>query len=106
METAMSSKPMCCAWAGGAAFALAILVSTAVSAAQSDDSVGSHEPIVVAQNSTPAAAARSAGTTNNFPPYQRGVRKAAAEGPEALRRYIWRTRMIYNFYYHDFAPKE
>ena len=40
-----------------------------------------------------------------FPAYQTGVRMAAAQGPEALRRYIWRTRMIYNFYYDDFAPR-
>jgi hypothetical protein len=33
------------------------------------------------------------------------VRAAAAQGPEALRRYIWRTRMIYNYYYWDYAPK-
>ena len=40
-----------------------------------------------------------------FPAYQAGVRAAAAQGPDALRRYIWRTRMIYNFYYADFAPR-
>jgi len=40
-----------------------------------------------------------------FPAYQTGVRAAAAQGPEALRRYLWRTRMIYNFYYDDFAPR-
>jgi hypothetical protein len=39
------------------------------------------------------------------PAYQAGVRAAAAQGPEALRRYLWRTRMIYNFYYWDFAPR-
>ena len=33
------------------------------------------------------------------------VRAAAAQGPEALRRYIWRTQGIYNFYYDDFAPR-
>ena len=41
-----------------------------------------------------------------FPAHQRGVRNAAAEGPDALRRYVWRTRMIHNFSYEDFAPKE
>jgi hypothetical protein len=34
------------------------------------------------------------------------VRRAAAEGPDALRRYIDRTRMIYGFYYWDFATRE
>jgi hypothetical protein len=40
------------------------------------------------------------------PVHLRGVRKAATESPEALRRYIWRTRMIYNHWYDAFAPKE
>jgi hypothetical protein len=38
-------------------------------------------------------------------PGEAGVRRAAAQGPEALRRYIWRTRMIYNYYYWDFATR-
>jgi hypothetical protein len=54
----------------------------------------------------PAHAAVATANPEPFPAYQRGVRQAAAEGNEALRRYVWRTRMIYNFYYHDFAPKE
>jgi hypothetical protein len=41
----------------------------------------------------------------SFPAHETRVRAAAAQGPEALRRYIHRTRMIYNFYYWDFAPK-
>jgi predicted RNase H-like nuclease len=36
--------------------------------------------------------------------YEAGVRAAARQGPDPLRRYIWRTRMVYNFYYGDFAP--
>lgn len=35
-----------------------------------------------------------------------GVRKAAMQGPEELRRYIWRTRMIYNYYFWDFVKEE
>jgi hypothetical protein len=34
------------------------------------------------------------------------VRAAAAKGPDELRRYIQRTRMIYNFYYPKYAPQE
>ncbi|HYT97169.1 MAG TPA: hypothetical protein VEO36_07595 [Casimicrobiaceae bacterium] len=33
-----------------------------------------------------------------------GVRAAARQGPDALRQYVWRTRMIYSFYYGDFRP--
>jgi|SRR6478752_9918338 hypothetical protein len=40
-----------------------------------------------------------------YRPGESGVRRAAAEGPDALRRYIWRTRMIYNYYYWDFAKR-
>ena len=36
--------------------------------------------------------------------HEAGVRAAALQGPDALRQYIWRTRMIYGFYYGDFAP--
>ncbi len=41
--------------------------------------------------------------SQGFPPWQAGVRKAAAEGPDVLRRYVQRTRMIHNYYYGDFA---
>ena len=36
--------------------------------------------------------------------HEAGVRAAARQGPDALRQYVWRTRMIYGFYYGDFAP--
>jgi len=38
-----------------------------------------------------------------YPAFEAGVRHAADEGPDALRHYIERTRMIYGFYYWDFA---
>jgi len=40
-----------------------------------------------------------------YPDYMSRAVAAAAESPEALRRYLWRTRMIYNFYYPDFIPQ-
>ncbi|HEY3180661.1 MAG TPA: hypothetical protein VGL25_17475 [Casimicrobiaceae bacterium] len=36
--------------------------------------------------------------------HEAGVRAAARQGPDALRQYVWRTRMIYSFYYGDFRP--
>jgi hypothetical protein len=36
-------------------------------------------------------------------PGERGAMAAAAKGPDALRRYIQRTRMIYGLRYEDFA---
>ncbi|HZP65248.1 MAG TPA: hypothetical protein VFB32_02985 [Rudaea sp.] len=44
--------------------------------------------------------------TDGFPEIQAGVRRAAEQGNDVLRRYIWRTRMIYNFYFYDFAKPE
>jgi hypothetical protein len=40
-----------------------------------------------------------------YPDYMKRAAAAAAEGPDALRRYLWRTRGIYNFYYWDFVPQ-
>ena len=60
-------------------------------------------PIVVAQASPGTVSGdRVVVPVASYPAYQRGVRMAADEGPQALRRYIWRTRMIYNFFYPDF----
>jgi hypothetical protein len=90
----------------GAAVALAMMASTTVLA---DTPAGSRDeaPVVVAQlGASQARTPAAVPMTDAFPAYQRGVRQAAAEGNEALRRYVWRTRMIYNFYYHDFAPKD
>ena len=35
---------------------------------------------------------------------ERAACEKAKEGPQALRRYVERTRMIYGLYYHDYAP--
>ena len=65
-------------------------------------------PVVVAQSqvSAPTLSPPPALDAIAYPSYQAGVRHAAAQGNEALRRYIWRTRMIYNFYFDDFAKKD
>lgn len=61
-------------------------------------------PAVLAQASTPRVGAEHVAVpVGAYPAYQRGVREAARQGPEALRRYIWRTRMIYNYYFPDFV---
>jgi|KBSMisStaDraftv2_1062788.scaffolds.fasta_scaffold239141_2 hypothetical protein len=57
-------------------------------------------PIVLAQT-TPAPATVYVQPAPDYPPLQAGVRRAAAEGPDALRQYIWRTRMIYAYYMPD-----
>jgi hypothetical protein len=59
--------------------------------------------VQVADASGPAPAGAKEAVV--FPADQAGVRAAAAHGPEALRWYIQRTRMIHNFYYYDFAKE-
>jgi hypothetical protein len=61
-------------------------------------------PIVLAQASTTMSGA-AVTSAPAYPALESRVRAAAAQGPEALRRYVQRTRMIYNFYYWDFAPR-
>lgn len=60
-------------------------------------------PVVVAQASGSSASNTQLANREAFPPLQAGVRQAAAEGPTTLRRYVNRTRMIYNYSYYDFA---
>ncbi len=102
----MSPNPMRCTLFGGVVVALAVVASPAVRAAESTDARQDAAPIVIAQVSEPASVSTRGAVPDALPAYQRGVRQAAAESNEALRRYIWRTRMIYNFYYDDFAPQE
>ena len=101
----MTRNPIRCTLVGGAIVALAVAVPTVVAAAALQRSAAPDSaPVIVAQASTSVAGDAPAALP--YPAYQRGVRRAAAEGPEALRRYIWRTRMIHHFYYYDFVSKE
>ena len=63
---------------------------------------GNDQAVVVAQATvaTPATVV----VVRTYPDYMKRAVAASAQGPEALRRYLWRTRMIYNFYYPDFVP--
>ena len=64
-----------------------------------------NETTIVADGGAIAADAEASTAARGFNPIEAGVRRAAAQGPDALRRYIWRTRMIYNYYYWDFAKR-
>ena len=101
----MSPKPKYSMPFAGAAVTIALAISPAVSAAQPDGAAP--PPTVLAQAGAPGSTAMQnlavdpdLGAVN-----LRGVRKAARQGPDELRRYIFRTRMLYNFYYEDWAPK-
>jgi hypothetical protein len=62
--------------------------------------------LAVADSTEAVANAPISTMPRSYPPSEAGVRRAAAQGPEALRRYIWRTRMIYNYYFWNFVKQE
>ena len=86
--------------------ALMLCASVAFAATPADDSAAQSTQVALA---TTPAAAQDAASSDAVPtkgPGEARARAAAAEGNEALRRYIWRTRMIYNFSFWDFAKEE
>ncbi|HUP05533.1 MAG TPA: hypothetical protein VMU47_00165 [Caldimonas sp.] len=84
---------------------LALAVSSSQFARAGEVAAG-HESVQLAQASSAASAAREPAAQ---PPQvtvhgtRRGVIEAAAKGPDALRRYVDRTRMIYGYRFQDFA---
>jgi hypothetical protein len=93
-------KSGCCAL--GAALALA---ATAALASQTSVPQTSAQ-LTVADSTEKMAGAPVSTMPSSYPPLEAGVWRAAAEGPVALRRYIFRTRMIYNYYYPNFIKTE
>ena len=93
-----------CQRLGRVAIALATLsVGPAFAAgATPDNAAAKTDAVVVAQAAVVAPAPMV--VVRSYPAYEAGAVAAAKQGPEALRRYLWRTRMIYNFYYPDFVP--
>jgi hypothetical protein len=88
-------KPGCCA--------LGAVIVLAASAALAND-FAEQTPVQLAADSPETMTQTSASTmAGSYPPIEAGVRRAAAQGPDALRRYIWRTRMIYNYNFWDFV---
>jgi len=98
-----------CQRLGRVAIALATLsVGPAFAAgATPDNAAAKTDAVVVAQAAVVAPAPMAPApmvVVRSYPAYEAGAVAAAKQGPEALRRYLWRTRMIYNFYYPDFVP--
>jgi hypothetical protein len=107
MEIEMNPKPMHRNLFASTAVAIGVAVSLTAYAAQ-PDAAGNAAPILLAQAGAPTSTAAMQGVAIDpdlGAVNLRGVRKAAAQGPNELRRYIFRTRMIYNFDYEDWAPK-
>jgi len=98
----MNTAALDCKQVGRATIALfALSAGIAFAATTTPDSAAtSADRVIVAQAAvvTPAPM-----VVQTYPSYEAGAVAAARQGPEALRRYLWRTRMIYNFYYPDFV---
>lgn len=95
------------------ALAVVLALGTATAYAAAPDSESKEavtQPNVLLAQATPTpatpAAAPAVDPAAGKNPLQAGAWRAAAQGIEPLRRYLWRTRMIYNFYIGDFVVKE
>ena len=93
-------------WILGAAVVLA--AASACAATAVSQAAAPQRPVNLAASSNGETAPEASWKTvpRSYRPLEAGVRKAAMQGPDALRRYIWRTRMIYDYYYWDFAIRE
>jgi hypothetical protein len=91
------------AYAIAAGFALATASGLAAEAGKQQSAES--EPAKLAEVRTPGSVSvqNRALSAMAFPPQQAGVRRAAAEGPTSLRRYVTRTQAIYGYSYRDFA---
>jgi len=94
----------CCAL--GAALALAATTAFAERSASPASNPRSAVIVAVADGTMTTAGGPGSTTLPSHPSSETGVRRAAAQGPEELRRYIWRTRMIYNYAFSDFAKEQ
>lgn len=102
----MSTNPMRCTWAGCIFIAFAALVASATPTVGSAEDRTEAAPVIVAQAATADVAMPTTVPMDAFPALERGVREAAAESNEALRRYVYRTRMIYDFHFDRHAPRD
>ena len=85
--------------------ALALAASTALADASAPQLAVPEASMKLTVTEMMPAASGSA-TQYIYPSSEVGLRRAAAQGPVALRLYIYRTRMIYNYYIWDFATPE
>jgi hypothetical protein len=97
-------KPSC--YALGAALALAATTALANLLGPQTSVPHTSVQLAIADSAEAVGGAPISIMSRSYPPSEAGVRRAAAQGPEALRRYIWRTRMIYNYYFWNFVKQE
>src|SRR6476469_7741418 len=97
-------KPDC--YALGAALALAATVAIANPPDPQSSVPQTSVKLAIAASTESVAQGPGSITARTYPSSEAGVRRAAAQGAESLRRYIWRTRMIYNYYFPNFVKEE
>jgi hypothetical protein len=86
---------------------LSATIALTSSLAYADETVAPQRAtMVVAATNAGWATSVASGDAADFPSSEAGVRRAAAESPESLRRYVQRTRMIYNYSYWTFAKEQ
>jgi hypothetical protein len=93
-------------YALGTALALAASAALANASAPQASVPETSVKLAVAESTETMPVAHDSAATHTYPPIDAGVRRAAAQGPAALHHYIFRTRMIYNYYFWDFAKEE
>ena len=94
----------CCAL--GVALALAASTALANASVPQQPVAEASVKLAVADSTETLPQAGSSTTQFVYPSSEAGLRRAAAQGPVALHLYIYRTRMIYNYYIYDFATPE
>ncbi len=90
-------------------YALGAALALAASTAFADASAPVPEPsvnVALADSPGTMSEARDSTAPYIYPASEAGIRRAAAQGPLALHLYVYRTRMIYNYYIWDFAKEE
>ena len=90
-------------YALGAALAFATTTALANASAPQPSVPETSVKLAVADSTETMPAASGSTTPSIYPSSEAGLRRAAAQGPTALRQYIFRTRMIYNYYFWDFV---
>ena len=88
--------------------ALTLATTTALADASAPQLPVGETPVqlAVANETESMRAARNSTTPHIYASSEAGLRRAVAQGPDALRHYIFRTRTIYHYYFWDFAKIE
>ena len=96
----------CSCYALGAALALAAATAFADASAPQLSVPETTVKLAIADNTGTVPTASGSTMPLVYSSSEAGLRRAAAQGPVALHLYIYRTRMIYNYYIWDFAKQE